>query len=100
MENAFPITLGANIGTTFTALIAALTGNIAAVTIAFVHLIFNLTGIIIFYPLKTLRKIPLMLAQKMGDIAYRKPHYAFMYVLTVFFAIPALLIFISRHLKW
>jgi sodium-dependent phosphate cotransporter len=100
MENAFPITLGANIGTTFTALIASLTGNIAAVTIAFAHLIFNLTGIIIFYPLKAIRKIPLALARKMGDIAYKKPLYAFTYVLTIFFIIPALLIFISRTFNW
>lgn len=100
VENAFPITLGANLGTTFTAIIASLTGNVAAVTIACAHLIFNLTGILIFYPLKILRKIPLAMAKKMGDIAYKKPLYAFLYVLTVFFIIPGLLIFVSRALKW
>lgn len=99
MENAFPITLGANIGTTFTAIIASLTGNVAAVTIAFVHLIFNLTGLLIFYPFRILRRIPLAMARKMGDIAYKKPLYAFMYVLIVFFIVPGLLIFISRALK-
>jgi sodium-dependent phosphate cotransporter len=99
MENAFPITLGANLGTTLTAILASLTGNIAAVTIAFAHLLFNLTGILIFYPLKITRKIPLIMAKKMGEIAYRKPLYAFMYVFTVFFVIPGLLIFISRLLR-
>ncbi len=99
VENAFPITLGANIGTTFTAILASLTGNAAAVTIAFAHFIFNLTGIIIFYPVKAMRKIPLSLARKMGEIAHRKPFYAFMYVFIVFFGIPGLLIFISRMLK-
>lgn len=99
VENAFPITLGANLGTTFTAILASLTGNVAAVTIALAHFIFNLTGILIFYPLKALRKIPLTMARKMGDIAHRKPFYAFMYVFIVFFAIPGLLIFISHALR-
>jgi len=99
VENAFPITLGANLGTTFTAILASLTGNLAAVTIAFAHLIFNLTGIVIFYPIKAMRRIPLFLAEKMGDIAHRKPFYAFMYVIIVFFAIPGILIFISRALR-
>ncbi|MBL7072127.1 MAG: Na/Pi symporter [Candidatus Omnitrophica bacterium] len=99
IENAFPITLGANLGTTFTAILASLTGNVAAVTIAFAHFIFNFTGIIIFYPLKTMRRIPLLLAKKMGDIAYKKPLYAFLYVFVIFFVVPGLLIFISRVLK-
>lgn len=99
MENAFPITLGANLGTTFTAILASLTGNIAAVTIAFAHLLFNLTGILIIYPLKITRRIPLNMAKKMGELAHKKPIYAFMYVFTAFFVIPGLLIFISRVLK-
>lgn len=99
IENAFPITLGANLGTTLTAILASLTGNIAAVTIAFAHLLFNLTGILIIYPVKTIRRIPLNMAKKMGEIAHKKPFYALMYVVTVFFIIPGLLIFISRTLK-
>ena len=100
MENAFPITLGANLGTTLTAIIASLTGNVAAVTIAFAHLIFNTTGILIIYPFKSIRKIPLTMARKMGEMAYKNPPYAFLYVLITFFLIPGLLIFISRIIKW
>lgn len=99
IEDAFPITLGANLGTTLTAIIASLTGNVAAVTIAFVHLLFNTTGILIIYPLKRIRRIPLAMAKKMGEIGSKKPLLAFAYVLTVFFVIPGLLIFISRMLK-
>ncbi|MDA0745181.1 MAG: Na/Pi symporter, partial [bacterium] len=51
LEQIFPYTLGANVGTTVTAMLAALsTGNIAAVTIAFAHLFFNLSGILLIYP--------------------------------------------------
>ncbi|MEA3285883.1 MAG: Na/Pi symporter [Candidatus Marinimicrobia bacterium] len=62
LKKIFPYTLGANIGTTGTALLAALaTGHPVAVTAAFAHLTFNIFGIMIFYPL---RFIPIILAEK------------------------------------
>ncbi len=61
LKKIFPYTLGANIGTTGTALLAALaTGHPIAVTAAFAHLLFNIFGIVIFYPL---RFIPIRLAE-------------------------------------
>ncbi|MFC1552300.1 Na/Pi symporter [Candidatus Latescibacterota bacterium] len=55
MEQVFPYTLGANIGTTITAMLAALTVGVeAAITIAFAHLFFNVLGITILYPLKAI----------------------------------------------
>jgi len=57
IEQIFPYTLGANIGTTITALLAVLaleTGKEAAMTIALCHLIFNVYGILIFFPLRVL----------------------------------------------
>jgi len=65
LRQIFPYTLGANIGTTGTALLAALaTANPIAVTAAFAHLVFNIFGIVIFYPLKM---IPLTLAEKASE---------------------------------
>merc|ERR1711936_778081 len=52
LERVYPMTLGSNIGTTTTSVLAALAskGNErAALQIALVHLLFNLTGIAIFY---------------------------------------------------
>ena len=47
----FPYTLGANIGTTITAMLAALAvGEISAVTVAFAHLLFNVCGIASIWP--------------------------------------------------
>lgn len=69
LAQAFPITLGANIGTTITALLASLAAGpdpslqLAAATIALVHLMFNVSGILIWYPLEPLRRLPLRLAQ-------------------------------------
>ena len=67
VRQLFPYTLGANIGTTVTAILAALvTQNPVAVTVAFAHLCFNIFGIFIFYPLKF---IPIRLALFVGEKA-------------------------------
>ncbi len=67
IRQLFPYTLGANIGTTVTALLAAMTTqNAIAVTVAFSHLIFNIFGIIILYPF---REIPIRLAEWVGEIS-------------------------------
>jgi len=64
IRQVFPYTLGANIGTTVTAILAAMaTQNNVAITVAFSHLTFNIFGILIFYPLKF---IPIGLAQFIG----------------------------------
>ncbi len=66
LRQIFPYTLGANVGTTITAILASFsTGSPAAVTVAFAHLSFNILGIAIYYPLKAL---PIWLARKAGKI--------------------------------
>jgi len=86
----FPYTLGANLGTTATAILASLaTGNVAAVTIAFAHMFFNLLGIAVFWPLKI---IPLSIARKMADYAVKSKILPIAFVITMFFIIPLLLI--------
>jgi sodium-dependent phosphate cotransporter len=89
VRNAYPITLGANIGTTVTALIAALaTGSIDGMTIALVHLLFNIVAILIIYPWGKIRYVPVMLAERLADIAVTKKWIAVAYTGTVFIAIP------------
>ena len=90
MEQIFPYVVGANIGTTVTALLASLvTGNPAALTIAFAHLTFNLFGMAIFLPL---RKIPIAMANRLGNATARRRWVALVYVLLAFFVVPAILI--------
>ncbi len=97
LRAAFPITMGANIGTTTTAILAALaTGNPAAITIAFVHFLFNFIGVVFIYPVRVMREIPIALATKLGELAARKRRYAFIYVITLFFLVPSALIILSR----
>jgi sodium-dependent phosphate cotransporter len=64
VRQIFPFTLGANIGTTVTAILAALaTSNSVAVTVAFGHLVFNIMGIAVFLPLK---KLPIFCAESVA----------------------------------
>lgn len=51
LENAVPLIIGANIGTTATAIIAVFSMDIAAKKTAFCHFLFNIGGVILFLPL-------------------------------------------------
>lgn len=92
LEAVFPYMIGANIGTTITAILASLvTGNTAAVTIALCHLIFNVFGMIVFLPL---RFIPIRAARALGNAVAKRRWVALVYVILAFFVIPGILILI------
>jgi sodium-dependent phosphate cotransporter len=92
LRQAFPVTLGANIGTTVTALLAALAATdanaVAGLTIALVHLLFNLSGTLLVYPFEPIRRIPLLFATKLANIAAESKGLAIAYVMILFYAIP------------
>lgn len=91
LEQIFPYTLGANIGTTLTAILASLaTGDLAAVTVAFAHLMFNVFGVIVIYPL---RQIPMFTARKLAEQAVRNRLIPLGYILVVFFIVPFIFIY-------
>jgi len=96
LEKIFPVALGANIGTTVTALLASLAGDSRGLTIALVHLLFNLAGILIIYPYKPIRRIPLFLARRLADAAVRSKRNAAFFVIGLFYAVPGLLILIDK----
>ena len=67
LEQMLPLTLGANIGTTVTALLAALVSDkIDSLQVALAHLCFNISGILIWYPIPFMRGIPLGAARSLG----------------------------------
>jgi sodium-dependent phosphate cotransporter len=94
LEQAFPIVLGANIGTTVTALMAALAASGpnagAGIAIAIVHTLYNLAGTAIFLPFRTTRRLPLGCARWMAERATASPAQAFAYVTAIFYGGPAL----------
>ena len=95
LEHAFPITLGANVGTTITALLAALAAP-AGLAIALVHVLFNVTGILIVYPFEPIRRIPLVIARRLGRFAAARRGLAVGLMIGVFFGLPLAIILIER----
>lgn len=97
LENAYPLTLGANLGTTLTALVASLAvENIGGLQIALVHLAFNVAGILIFYPLPVMRRIPLRVARAVADYAVERRALALVYIVVAFYVVPLLGILVLR----
>jgi sodium-dependent phosphate cotransporter len=94
VEKNYPYTLGTNVGTTVTTILASLaTADPAAITIALCHLLFNLIGIMVFYPL---RWIPIGLAKELGRRVANARWQAIAYVFVAFYVLPIILIFLWR----
>ena len=100
LRRVFAFMLGANVGTTVTGVIAAAAtgdGKVIAATIAASHVLFNICGILIWYPL---RVVPLGLATWYGHLAARSKRYAILFLVMVFFVIPFIGILITELLRW
>lgn len=100
MRDIYPFTLGANIGTCITALLAATAvsgeNSVFALQIALVHFLYNLFGVILIYGIAFLREIPPIMADKLAAVASEHKLVALGYILGVFFIFPGLLIFFTR----
>ena len=93
----YPFTLGANIGTCITALIAALgvvgVNSGFALQIALVHLIYNVLGVTLIYGIPVLRNIPINLSYQLSVLAAERKVYGAAYVGGLFFVVPLGIIF-------
>jgi solute carrier family 34 (sodium-dependent phosphate cotransporter) len=102
LEQVFPVTLGANIGTTVTGFLASLAVSGpnagAGVEIALVHFLFNVTGTGFVYPLKRIRAIPLGAARWLANAAVRSRKIALGYVFGMFYLVPAVLVLLDKLL--
>ena len=97
LRNIYPVTLGANVGTTITALLAALAASRPeALTVGIVHTLFNLGGIALLYPIPAVRYIPVRAAENLARIAVQRRVIAIAYVVTAFIVIPLLGVAILR----
>lgn len=96
LKRVFPFMMGANIGTTTTALIAAFGGAEAGIPIALAHLFFNLIGVVIFFPIKAFRDIPIKLARNLGKATLKNRYVGALYIGLTFFIIPFFLIFLTQ----
>ena len=97
LRQLYPFTLGANIGTTVTALLASLTLNVTAMVAAFAHLFFNIFGIILIFLNPLLKEIPIKLAELMSDLSLKNKFIPLIYLVCFFFLLPFLIIIIGRQ---
>ena len=99
LERMFPLTLGANIGTTGTGILAAMAASgdklPVALQIALAHLFFNISGILLFYPIKKLRNIPIRLAKFLGRTTANYRWFAVFYIVMMFLLVPVSVFSIS-----
>jgi sodium-dependent phosphate cotransporter len=89
LRNAYPVTLGANVGTTITALLAALAASVPeALTVGLAHTTFNVLGIGLLYVPRFIRYVPVQLAEGLAGVAVKRPVWAVVYVMTAFIILP------------
>ncbi len=97
LRNAFPITLGANIGTTITALLASLaTDSPAGLVIGLHHFLFNAIGVTFWYSIPFLRNIPLSLAERLARFAEVRKSIVIVYVIGLFVILPVIGVIIMQ----
>ncbi|MEL7004835.1 MAG: Na/Pi symporter, partial [Bacteroidota bacterium] len=96
LKKAVPFVIGANIGTTITAFIAVMFESYATVNIAITHLLFNITGVLLFLPFAGLRNMLIRISIHFGNLVARYRALLIIYVLVIFFMIPFLLIYFNK----
>lgn len=97
LRKAIPFILGANIGTTISAFLAAIVNSNAAISIAIAHFLFNLIGVVLFYVVPGVRELPIALATSLGRLTMKYRLVGFLYLLLTFFIIPFSLIYLNRN---
>jgi len=92
VERMYPLTLGSNIGTTVTMLLAAFTADASKIhdtlQLALCHLFFNITGIFIWYPIPILRRVPITIAKSLGNTAANYRWFPGAYIILLYIILP------------
>lgn len=96
LEQMYPLTLGANIGTTITGLTASLVSeNIESLQVALAHLFFNIFGICLFYPIPFMRALPLNASRRLGGVARIWRGFPVLYIVAMFLLMPLVILGIT-----
>jgi sodium-dependent phosphate cotransporter len=93
LKKAFPFLMGANIGTTVTALLAAISQTEAALAVALCHFLFNLAGVTLLFPIRAVRNLPILMSETLGYYAGKRRFIGVAYIVVTFFLIPFSLIY-------
>ncbi len=103
---ALPYFLGANIGTSTTALIAAMSlasdgsaEGIASLNVALVHMVFDIYAILLLFPLTQTRKVPVWLAERTGGWLSKGRILSIVYIALVFYLLPFAGVWATKDLE-
>lgn len=89
LEQMFPWSLGANIGLCLTTILAALSsGSAGFVQVALANLLFNVIGILVWFPIPIMRTFPLHGALVLGIISSAQRVFPIIYICVIFFGVP------------
>lgn len=98
LERVYPLTLGSNIGTTTTSVIAAMAAPPEqlryTLQIALCHFFFNVTGIVLFYPVPFTR-FPVPMSKCLGETTAKYRWFAIAYLILMFFFLPGIVLGLS-----
>jgi sodium-dependent phosphate cotransporter len=104
LERVYPLTLGSNIGTTITSILAALTADANMIQytmqIALCHLFFNLSGILLYYPIPPMRRLPIRIAKCLGTVTAKYRWFAIVYLISMFLVLPFAVFGLSMAGTW
>lgn len=99
LEAMYPAVLGANIGTTVTGVLAALAADGEklrfTLAVAYAHLFFNITGIVLFYVIWPMRRIPIGAAKSLGNITATYRWFPIFYIIFMFMVVPTIFVLLS-----
>ena len=100
LERIYPLVLGANMGTTVTGILAALASDASKIAItlevAYAHLLFNISGIFLFYVIWPMRHLPINASRFLGNTTAKYRWFALFYLFIVFMVLPAFAILLSQ----
>jgi len=101
LERMYCITVGANMGTTTTALIAAVaTGDPRSLQISLCHVFFNISGFLLWFPIPFMRKVPQKMATLLGKVTAKYRWFSIFYLICLFAIIPGIVMGLSFGPIW
>ena len=103
-NRVYPLSIGACLGTTITSVLAAFTNDPDtirnALQCAFAHLFFNITGMLLFYPIPKLRSLPCYLSKNLANTTADYKWFAVVVLLMNFLLLPLLVLGLSVPGWW
>ncbi|WKY16791.1 hypothetical protein Q1695_001421 [Nippostrongylus brasiliensis] len=99
LDQMYPLLLGANIGGSFSAVLAALTADGSrfekTLQMAVCQVLYNIIGTFMFYLIPWTRVLPIYLARRLGEVTDQYRWFIVVFILVFFVLIPAVVIFLT-----